>query len=85
MLKHARILYGYQHIIDCMICDVSSEGASLAVLEAKYLPEKFDLITDSGDCFACLVVNKSDVRINVLFTETSEPEDKHERKALVGC
>jgi hypothetical protein len=75
MLRRARILFDYRHVIDCTIRDISSTGASLDVSSSLIIPSAFDLITDHGGAYVCRVIRKDESRVEVLFQHTVCAQD----------
>ena len=48
VLKGAKLVLGNSSLIDCTVCDLSTEGAGLRLTTAVGLPETVDLTFDGG-------------------------------------
>lgn len=54
-------------IIECIIFDLSVGGASLLLVNARKVPDRFDLVLESNETYPCRVVWRTPKRIGVSF------------------
>jgi hypothetical protein len=65
---------GVAPVVDCMIVDISEEGASLAVVRGGHLPDVFQLQSDSSTPLGqAEVVWRRDNTVGVKLAKTRKP------------
>ena len=68
----ARILFHWQHVVECTVRDLSVGGACIELPDA-HLPDIFDLVIDGEtDGYACRVAWRTIDRMGVAFFSVSD-------------
>jgi hypothetical protein len=66
-LKGARIVFGREAVIDCVVRNLSDRGACLKVESPFGIPDSFDLLLDNAPVRSCRVTWRKATQIGVAF------------------
>ena len=75
VIQSGKILTNHRFsVIDCMIRDLTNEGARLHVASSHWIPDQFHLRMDATDCRGCRVIWRTDTDVGVAFEERTLAE-----------